>query len=264
MPLKVMLASKYEPRKHTIIGWYMSHKIDGIRAYWDYNTRKLLTRNGKEIFAPDWFLDGMPDFDLDGELVFAPDGNECGTFQKTCSVVKRHVPDDRWKNVKLFVFESPSWNFTFNAIYDSLKTQLFTKHIELLKQVECLSVSQMQDMHNTYVARGGEGLMLRDPESYYESKRSKKLLKVKIWDDAEAKVIEHHPGVGKHEGRLGGCICTWHDGRNERTFHVGVGWTDEERDNPPPIGSIITFSYFGITDGGSPRHPKYLRIRADL
>ena len=259
-----MLASKYEQRKHLITGWYMSYKIDGIRAYWDYNMGKLLTRNGKEIFAPQWFLDGMPDFDLDGELVFAPDGNECGQFQKTCSVVKRHNPDDRWLSVKYFVFESPSWPFTFDAVYDSLKNRLFAAHIEVLKQVKCTSIEQMREMHDKYTAREGEGLMLRAPDSYYESKRSKKLLKVKIWDDAEAVVREYHPGEGKHEGRLGGCICTWHDNRNDRTFHVGVGFTDEERENPPKIGSIITFSYFGMTDGGSPRHPKYLRIRADL
>jgi DNA ligase-1 len=37
----------------------------------------------------------------------------------------------------------------------------------------------------------GEGLMLKDPESFYEKKRSKKLLKVKKFDDAEAIVIGH-------------------------------------------------------------------------
>lgn len=242
----------------------MSHKIDGIRAYWNNTESKLMTRNGKEIFAPQYFLDGMPDHDLDGELVFAPDGDECGTFQKTCSVVKRHNPDDRWQHVKYYVFEAPAWPFNFYSVYYQLKMTLFAKHIEVLKQVKCTSVEQMRSMHDEYTARGGEGLMLRDPDSFYETKRSKKLLKVKIWDDAEALVIEHHPGEGKHEGRLGGCICTWHDGRNTRTFHVGVGFTDTERENPPEIGSIITFSYFGITDGGSPRHPKYLRIRADL
>jgi DNA ligase 1 len=264
MPLKVMLADKYNDKKHSVIGWYMSHKIDGIRAYWDYNRGMLVTRNDKQIYAPQWFLDGMPDFDLDGELVFAPDGNECGQFQKTCSVVKRHNADDRWNHVKYFVFESPSWPFTFDAVYDALKSRLFCAHITVLKQVKCESIAQMRKMHDEYTAREGEGLMLRDPHSEYVPKRSKQLLKVKIWDDAEAVVIEHHPGEGKHEGRLGGCICTWHDGRNDRTFHVGVGFTDAERDDPPKIGSTITFSYFGMTDGGSPRHPKYLRIREDM
>ena len=37
----------------------------------------------------------------------------------------------------------------------------------------------------------GEGVMLRDPKSLYENRRSDKLLKVKKFDDAEAKVIGH-------------------------------------------------------------------------
>jgi DNA ligase-1 len=37
----------------------------------------------------------------------------------------------------------------------------------------------------------GEGLMLKDPESFYEKKRSNKLLKVKKFDDAEAIVTGH-------------------------------------------------------------------------
>ena len=37
----------------------------------------------------------------------------------------------------------------------------------------------------------GEGVMLKDPESFYERKRSSKLLKVKLFDEAEAIVIDH-------------------------------------------------------------------------
>ena len=262
MPEKVMLAKKYVDGKTNPVGWYMSHKIDGIRATWDGS--KLLTRGGNEIFAPSWFLESLPeDFTLDGELVFAPDGNECGNFQQTCSVVKRHVPDDRWKNVMYFVFEFPSKDYTFDLIYDWAKERVTPPHIRVLEQVVCTSVEHMREYHDEYVGRGGEGIMLRNPDSKYEYKRSKNVLKVKIWDDAEATVIDHLPGQGKHEGRLGGAICNWTDGRNDRTFHVGVGWTDAERENPPPVGTIITFSYFGLTDAGSPRHPKYLRIRED-
>lgn len=37
----------------------------------------------------------------------------------------------------------------------------------------------------------GEGLMLRNPYSYYENKRTKNLLKVKKFFDAEAEIIGH-------------------------------------------------------------------------
>lgn len=257
-----MLADKHKDRWCTLSdGWYASKKIDGMRALWNAEEQQFYSRNLKPIYAPEWFISGMPNFDLDGELVFCKDNNEVGNYQLTMSVCRRHNPDDRWKNVTFFVFESPSWPFTFDAVYDSLNAQLFPAHVKVLEQVPIKDYEHMRSMHDEYVALGGEGLVIRKASSTYEYKRSKNMLKIKIWDDSEATIIEHHPGVGKHEGRLGGLICNWTDGRNDRTFHVGVGFTDAERENPPAVGETITFSYFGMTDGGSPRHPKYLRIR---
>jgi DNA ligase-1 len=259
-----MLAKKYNSSKHDPTSWLMSFKIDGIRAYWD--GEKLLTRGNNIIHAPAWFtepLKGVP-CHLDGELVFTSHGSPIGNFQETCSVVKRHNPDERWKNVRYFVFDAPNLDgFTFDIVYDNLKQLALPDYVEVVEQTVIQSKESLQTFHDEYTAIGGEGVMIRNPNSRYERKRSKNILKVKIFEDAEATVIDHLPGKGRHEGRLGGCICTWTDERNERTFHVGVGFTDAERDNPPKIGDIITFEYFGLTDGGAPRHPKYLRPRLD-
>lgn len=45
--------------------------------------------------------------------------------------------------------------------------------------------------------------MLRDPESLYENRRSKSLLKVKTFYDDEAVVLAHNPGTGRCQGMLG-------------------------------------------------------------
>jgi len=37
------------------------------------------------------------------------------------------------------------------------------------------------------------------------------------------------------------------------TFNVGTGFTDAQRNNPPPVGSIITFRFQELTDRGIPR-----------
>jgi hypothetical protein len=58
-------------------------------------------------------------------------------------------------------------------------------------------------------ALSGEGLMLRQPESRYEAGRSSTLLKVKAFHDAEARVVGHEPGAGRHKGRLGACWSRW-------------------------------------------------------
>src|SRR5437879_3286425 len=50
-------------------GWWMSEKLDGVRAYWD--GKQFLSRLGNRYHAPDWFVEGLPDVPLDGELWLA-------------------------------------------------------------------------------------------------------------------------------------------------------------------------------------------------
>ncbi len=101
-------------------------------------------------------------------------------------------------------------------------------------------------------ALGGEGLMLREPGSRYEAGRSPTLLKVKRFHDAEARVIEHLPGTGRHRGRLGALLVAMPDGT---TFSVGTGFTDAQRERPPEVGTLITFRFQELTDRGVPRFP---------
>ena len=100
--------------------------------------------------------------------------------------------------------------------------------------------------------------MLRKPNSPYTVGRSYDLLKVKTYKDEEAKVIEHLPGSGKHAGRLGALLVELPNGIQ---FAIGTGFSDKERDNPPPVGSIITFKYYGYHKSGIPRFASFLRIR---
>lgn len=103
---------------------------------------------------------------------------------------------------------------------------------------------------------GGEGVMLRAPNAAYERKRSDTLLKVKTFHDAEATVIAHMSGRGKHKGRLGALVCVADNGA---TFSIGTGFSDAEREAPPVIGSRVTYKYQELTDGGVPRFPIYAR-----
>ncbi len=109
-------------------------------------------------------------------------------------------------------------------------------------------------------ALGGEGLMLRQPGSKYEHGRSATLLKVKTFHDADAKVIGHEPGRGKHKGRLGALLVELANGTR---FAVGTGFSDAERAAPPLVGSIITFRYQELSEAGVPRFPSFVRVRSD-
>ncbi len=86
------------------------------------------------------------------------------------------------------------------------------------------------------------------------------LLKVKTFHDADGVVIAHVPGKGRHKGRLGALVVHTADGTE---FSVGTGFSDKERENPPAIGSAITYRYQELSTGGVPRFPSFVRLRSD-
>jgi len=104
----------------------------------------------------------------------------------------------------------------------------------------------------------GEGFMLKDPNSLYENKRSDKLLKVKVFDDAEAEVIGHEAGTGRCSGMCGAIRVKHCD--SAVTFKIGSGFTDALRKNPPKIGTKVTFKYQGLTNDKIPRFPIFMRL----
>jgi DNA ligase-1 len=122
---------------------------------------------------------------------------------------------------------------------------------------ECQGLQDLMKELDGVNENEGEGLMLRDPLSMYENRRSRSLLKVKTFHDDEAEVIGFKPGTGRCEGMVGALRV-----RNSKgvEFEVGSGLTDELRRKPPKIGSKITYKYQEFNkDSGKPRFPIYLR-----
>jgi DNA ligase-1 len=237
-------------------GWWISEKYDGLRGYWD--GKKLWSRKGNPISAPDYFLAELPkDIALDGELWIGR-----GKFEETISTVLSQTPDERWKGVQFMVFDAPQATGTFEQRTDFLRKTLApgNQHVKLVLQQRCESVKHLLAERDRVVALGGEGVMLRKPESEYEPRRSPTLLKVKPQDDAEATVIAHSPGKGKNAGKLGSLRVRTGEGLE---FSIGTGFTDAQRESPPPVGTIITYRYRGLTAKGLPRFPSFLRVRRD-
>lgn len=97
--------------------------------------------------------------------------------------------------------------------------------------------------------------MLRKPNSKYEGKRSSTLLKVKTFFDAEAEIVGHEPGKGKYKDKIGSLLVKMESGK---TFSVGAGMTDQDRERPPEIGTIIHYRFQEITKAGVPRVPTFM------
>ncbi|MCE9554681.1 MAG: DNA ligase [Planctomycetes bacterium] len=236
--------------------WYLSEKLDGVRAYWD--GQQFLSRQGNVFHAPDWFVEGLPSEPLDVELWL-----DRKAFQRTVSIVRRQDKSDHWRQIKYVTFDMPSVAAPFEERYEQLWDTLASNRCNfatVLDQYRCQGVEHLQQELSRINGLGGEGLMLRQPASRYEAGRSHSLLKVKTFHDAEAWVLDHLPGTGRHTGRLGALAVALENGTQ---FSVGTGFTDAQRENPPPVGSCITFRYQELTDRGVPRFPSFVRMRTD-
>jgi DNA ligase-1 len=251
----VLLAHKWEV-DHDPTGWWMSEKLDGIRAYWD--GEGFVSRLGNRFAAPAWFVEHLPANTLDGEL-FA--GRKL--FQKTTSIVRSGAGGDAWRELRYVVFDAPNHGGTFEERAAFCKELLSGElpYAAWQDHVACEGFEHLRRELARVEGLGGEGLMLRQPRSPYVAGRSSTLLKVKTFHDTEARVLDHVPGAGKHKGRLGALLCELPDGTR---FNVGTGFSDAERISPPPIGAVITFRYQELTPDGVPRFPSYVGVRLDV
>ncbi|KAJ3186550.1 hypothetical protein HDU85_007370 [Gaertneriomyces sp. JEL0708] len=258
---KLLLANSWDLDKDPT-GWWVSEKLDGVRALWDPKSKTFLSRLGNPFTAPDWFIEGLPaNMSLDGEL-FAGRGK----FSETVSVVKT-INSKQWHKIKFHVFDAPSiGSQPFEQRIEEIKkyfastTGILDETVHIVEQQRCAGPQDLLDQLKSIEAKGGEGLMLREFGSAYEGKRSATLRKVKTFYDAEAKVVGYEPGKGKHKGSTGALKCVMESGKE---FKIGTGLSDQERRNPPAIDAIVTYRFQELTNDGVPRFPSYIGVRVD-
>ena len=277
----------------------------------------LWTRAGKIIYAPDWWLNDLPRIPLDGELWIGR-----GQFQTLTAITARHIPDAGWSDVKYVVFDSPGlafyqdrtitvrdydfnikdaqkWidckvgvtypnqNWNFEIIQTFLKGRITGKCVQLVNQIrlpfvhsDCIN-SIEEEMENI-ADLGGEGVMLRKPESFWTPIRSHYLLKYKPWKTGEGTVVGYrHAEEGKIQGLMGALILDL-PGTNGKRLKIS-GFTDVERDYGGyaeysmakrfpgeeadivvthkrfPRGTVVKFKYRELSDDGIPKEARFLR-----
>ena len=253
----LLLAGRYRPGID-LRDWWVSEKYDGVRAHWD--GRQLRTRGGERIAAPAWFTAGWPALPMDGELWAGR-----GRFEHAQSAAAREQPDDaQWRALRYMVFDLPAHPGSFDERLAALRaavSALDHTWVQAVPQRKVAGDPELQALLGEVVRGGGEGLMLHRGASLYRAGRGDDLLKLKTHDDAEARVIAHVPGKGKHAGRLGALMVETPEGRR---FALGTGFTDAQRADPPPVGSWVTYRFRGLHEGsGLPRFASFLRVRSD-
>ncbi len=258
-----LLARVYEPHIDPA-PYLVSEKYDGVRGLWDGHTLRF--RSGRVVPAPAWFTARLPREALDGELWL---GRQ--RFDELSAIVRTQTPDDAaWRQVRYMVFEAPGADPFDNAssIF-AQRTQHIADLARRLNWPQLLATPQervsgpaqlMQRLAQT-VSQGGEGLMLHLASAPTTAGRSDVLLKLKPQLDAEATVLAHQAGRGRYAGQLGALQVRGADGQR---FMLGSGLSDEQRQSPPAVGTVVTYRYRDLTPSGLPRFATFLRVHHAL
>ena len=253
-PPSLMLAGTWQDGPDVSL-YLVSEKLDGVRARWDGQT--LWTRAGHRIAAPVWFTQGWPDQAMDGELWMAR-----GQFEATSALIRSSPGDEtQWRRLRFMAFDLPNGAGGFGDRHAQLARMIATQSSPHLLVIEQQRLPDSESLHRhlrAVVMAGAEGLMLHHQDNPYIDGRSTGLLKLKLYDDAEARVVGYAPGKGKYSGMVGALLMRSDSGAQ---FRIGSGLSDAQRIDPPAIGSQVTYRYNGLTVHGLPRFPRFLRVR---
>ena len=256
VPPAILLAETYKATRDVVIAdYWISEKLDGVRAIWD--GKALRFRSGRPVPAPDWFLRQLPAEPLDGELWLGRD-----TFDELSAIVRKPTPvDAEWRRVRYMIFDQPEGIGSFSDRLRHLQTLLAGHPMDNVALIEQFRLPDQKTLAAKLaeVVRGsGEGLMLHRADAPYRAGRSTDLLKLKPWQDDEARVVAVIAGRGRLVGRMGALLVEMPDGQR---FRLGGGFPDGLRDLPPTPGTLVTYRYTSLTPKGLPRFPRFWRIR---
>ena len=212
-----MLADKYNPKKHTDFPYYSQPKLDGVRCL--VSKYGMQSRNGKPIVSAPHILEALhpffdkhPDVVLDGELY----NHELkDNFEKIISLVRKTKPtaEDLEESKELVQYHV--YDCIMDGTYDTRLAMLFNlptltfhqSHVLYLRhpivKVHTRLIYDEDDLNHflgEYLEQGFEGQMLRVPDSPYEGKRSKFLIKHKEFEDEEFEIVSIEEGKGNWAG----------------------------------------------------------------
>jgi DNA ligase-1 len=235
--------------------YWVSEKFDGVRGYWDGH--RLLTRAGIVIPAPAWFTKNWPAISMDGELWAG-----YGRFARASTIVRTaDANDPAWREMSYHVFDLPAQHGDFDARVPAIRAivaAIGDPWVVAVRQFHVADDAQLHSELRRVLDKGGEGLVLHQGDLPYRAGRGVGLLKLKPYEDAEARVIAIKRGHGRLAGLMGSIEVRTPQGRR---FSIGSGFSGDDRVHPPPVGSWVTYRFNGRTASGLPRFVRFLRRR---
>ena len=258
-----MLAHKFADRSHNI-QWpaAVQPKLNGMRMLFDGETG--WTRGGKTMIPEviQHLTFNTKGVILDGELILP--GNVL--LQETMSAAKKFRPDV--SPLLLYkVYDIVDDELTFKERFAQLQLTLsrhgVPKNIEIVPTIMLESEDELPAFHKRQVSQGYEGAMVRDLDSLYiQGDRSEYLLKYKMFQDAEFKIVDVLEGEGSDKG-LAIFECVTKDGG---IFKCRPEGTQEYRrklwnNRKALVGKWLTVKFAELTKDKIPQFPVGIEVR---
>lgn len=264
--IECMLADKYDAKKHNQFPYWSQPKLDGVRCL--VSEEGMQTRNGKEfVSAPhiyaqlESFLEQFPDYILDGELYNHALKDE---FEKIISLARKTKPtaEDLQESKEKVEFH----------IYDVITPEpmVFEERMKFLQEnvaevpgivlVATNTVNskdEVEEQLGKYLEEGYEGQMLRCTKTPYEHKRSKSLVKHKVFEDDEFVIVDIIEGKGNWAGYAKAVTILLPDGTTQNAGMRG-NFSDGKtllKNKEEYLTTEVTVRYQNKTGDGKLRFP---------
>ena len=289
------LAQDSDSHQKTLTGRkYLEVKLDGVRVIsilYPNGKVDLFSRNGKELTNFRHIQDQIAKsinknpitsaLVLDGEVV-------SNNFQELMRQIHRKISSQN-KDATLFLFDILSFeNFKFGVeklSYTKRNENLnnwYKRNFEFLHNVKLINRKLVdldtdegkkiyKNFNNKSITEGYEGIMIKDPESFYECKRSSTWLKLKPIIEISLQVTNYEEGSGRNKGKLGALIAEGEDDGKFFKLNIGSGFTDQQRESfwknkEQLIGKIVEIKADSISksqdgDFWSLRFPRFKCFR---
>lgn len=271
-----MLAHKYKDHPNKMIfPCFIQPKLDGIRAIACPDST-LFSRRKMKYFWLDHIREDVSRMItgkeyLDGELYVNPNIMS----QQNVSGLCRHKdePDaeqlEKLKLVEYHVYDFFDLNhmdYSFEERWENLKNKFKQgtyKHIKLVETKELKDRENVQRLHDEYQNKGYEGMILRNKDGVYKLVyRSYDLMKYKMFDDIDCKIVDCYDGEGSAEG-----LAIWVvEMDNGKQFNVVPNGTEDERrewfeNSTEYMGKTLIVKYKDMTEDGIPKIAKGIRFK---
>lgn len=291
----IMLASKFDQKLIDRLTFPVicQEKADGARfnAIIQNHNVTFYTRSGNVLYIPNeglkfafQVLGNCFDFPvvIDGEFVVAENNWNLMDRQKGNGIltkcIRNTITETEAKGLRAIVWDvipvenyrQGFWKETALTRYEVLKEKVDIFNHDYIRMIPMHMVNSFEEaevIFNDYLNQGKEGIIIKDSNGVWESKRSSSWIKMKAEKDVDCEVIGWIEGTGKYVGKLGALSCR----AGSVEFNVGSGFTDIQREEITPeniIGKIISVKYNGIiadkrTGKKSLFLPIFLMIRDD-